>query len=105
MKDIAVSSLPVSPTKLWGDTPLFGVSDSLELIRYCEENNIAVLGIEGFRINHDKRTPDIDYIVDFSELFKVSGGEFTVRSLQISKSFIQEIKGKDIYLEFLLVRC
>lgn len=105
MEGIVVSSLPISPTKLWGDVPLFGLSDSLGLIKYCEANNIAVLGIEGFRINHTKRTPDMDYIVDFSELFSISGDEFTVKSLKISKSFIQGIKDADIYLEFLLVRC
>lgn len=105
MENIDVNGLPVNPTKLWGDTPLFGVVDSLKLIQYCEINNIAVLGIEGFRINSNKRIPDMSCIVDFSELFRISGGEFTAKSLQISKSFIQEIREIEIYLEFLLVKC
>ncbi|MDT4869470.1 hypothetical protein FQZ97_1044980 [compost metagenome] len=105
MESVLVNSLSVSPTRLWGDVPLFGVSDSLELIGYCEKNDIAVLGIEGFRVNNDKRVPDMDYIVDFSELFRVSGKDFTEKSLQISKSFVQSVEVLDIYFEFLLVKC
>lgn len=105
MKDVLINSLPISPTRLWGDTPLFGVSDGLELIEYCERNNIAILGIEGFEVDNDKRIPNMDYIVDFSGLYRISREDFTEKSLKISRSFIQGIGNPGIYLEFLLVKC
>lgn len=102
MSEIFAGALPVSPTLMWEGVPLFDILDAIRLIEYCEGNDIAVLGIEGFRIKGDKRVPDMECIVDFSASINEDG--FVGKSLETSKRIIKEIDDLKILLEFLLVR-
>lgn len=102
MNEIFAGVLPVSPTLMWEGVPLFDVLDAIRLIEYCEGNDIAVLGIEGFRIKGDKRVSDMECIVDFSASINEDG--FVGKSLEASKRIIKEIDDLKILLEFLLVR-
>ncbi len=90
------------PTRLWGSTPLFNLSDGRKLLNYCDKHDAAVLGIEGFKIIGDKRVPDLDCIADFSSLV-TSGAEFPVCSRKAARHFIDSISNADIFLEFVLV--
>ena len=100
--EVSVDDLPITPTLVWCGTPLFDVDDGIKLVDYCKKNNIAVLGIEGFKIKGGKRVPDMDCIVDFSaSLNEVS---FAVKSIEASRIIIESMRGSGIFMEFMLVR-
>ena len=100
--EVFVEDLPVTPTLMWSGIPLFDVGDGIRLVDYCKNNNIAILGIEGFKIKGNKRVPDMDCIVDFSaSLNEVC---FAVKSIEASRIIIVGIRGGGIFMEFVLVR-
>ncbi|MBF4554930.1 hypothetical protein H7698_02525 [Pseudomonas sp. p50] len=100
--EVSVHGLPITPTMLWSGTPLFNVDDGLRLVDYCKNNDIAVLGIDGFKIKGGKRIPDIDCIVDFSA--SLNETNFAVKSIEASKTIIEGMSGDDVFMEFVLVR-
>ena len=71
---------------------------------WCAKYGIAVLGVEGFRLDGDHRIPDLDVIADFSELMKVSGTSFTYRSIAALREFLLLMPQDDVMLEFVLVK-
>lgn len=66
--DVFVENPPITPTLMWKGTPLFDVDDGVKVVNYCKNNDIVILGIEGFQIKGDNIIPGMDYIVDFSAL-------------------------------------
>ncbi|MHC8304903.1 hypothetical protein [Pseudomonas sp. PB3P13] len=91
------------PTRVWGSTPLFNLSDGRKLLDYCDKHNAAVLGIEGFKIAGDKRTPDLNCIADFSALAVIAGEEFPALSRESARHFLDSISNGNTFLEFVLV--
>lgn len=104
MKDFGLMGIKLEPTLLWGGTPLFSLDDAIKLLGFCEQNDAAVLGIEGFKIAGGKRVPDMDCIADFSTLVAVAGREFPTASREAAKLFIESIADSDVFLEFVLVK-
>ncbi len=104
MKEFVFLGFGPEPTRLWGGTPLFNLSDSHELLNYCDTRDAAVLGIEGFKIVGDKRIPDLDCIADFSALAVAAREAFPALSRKSARDFIESISDRDIFLEFVLVR-
>ena len=108
MKPVVIENLPLGdlglPTKWWGKVALFSVPDSALLMDWCAKYGIAVLGVEGFRLDGDHRIPDLDVIADFSELMKVSGTSFTYRSIAALREFLLLMPQDDVMLEFVLVK-
>jgi len=100
--EVAVEDLPITPTLMWGGTPLFDAYDGIRLIDFCKNNEIAVLGIEGFKIKGDKRVPDMDCIVDFSA--SLNEVDFTARSIEASRVIVESMSNSGVFMEFLLVR-
>lgn len=100
--EVSVEDLPITPTLMWGGTPLFDVGDGIRLINYCKNNDIAVLGIEGFKIKGNKRIPDMDCIVDFSS--SLNEINFAVKSIEASRIIIESMIGSGIFMEFVLIR-
>ena len=39
---------------------------ALEFVAMCEQDNLAVIGIEGFRVTENGTQPDLEYIADYS---------------------------------------
>lgn len=105
MKSIEVKNLPLAdlnlPTRWWGDVALFGISDCSVLLNYCASVGIAVLGVEGFRLEQGHRIPDMDCIADFSVL--AEGESFCERSVEAMKKFIR-IMPPDVFLEFVFAK-
>jgi len=99
--EVSVKDLPITPTLMWSGTPLFDVGDGMRLVDYCKNNDIAVLGIEGFKIKGGKRIPDMDCIVDFSASLKELN--FAAKSIEMSRVIIESLSG-GILMEFVLVR-
>lgn len=92
------------PTRLWGGTPLFNLIDGHKLLVFCDEHDVAVLGIEGFKVVGDKRVPDMDCIADFSSLAMTAGELFSAQSRKSAKHFIDSISDPDTLLEFVLIK-
>lgn len=102
MKEVSIESLPINPTLMWEGVPLFDISDGIGLVEYCEKNDIAVLGIEGFEIRGDQRIPDMDCIVDFSA--SLNDKYFFTKSLEASKRILSGLPNGSVFLEFVLVK-
>lgn len=76
--EVSVEDLPITPKLMWSGSPLFDVGDGVSLIDYCKNNDIAVLGIEGFGIKGGKRISCMDCIIDFSA--SLNEMDFAVKS-------------------------
>ena len=100
--EVSVEDLPVTPTLMWNGTPLFDVGYGVRLVDYCKNNGIAVLGMEGFKINGSKRVPYIDCIVDFSA--SLNEIDFAVKSVEASRLIIESMIGSGVLMEFVLIR-
>lgn len=107
MEPLAVENLPLSdlglPTRWWGKVALFSLSDAALFMDYCANRGIAVLDVEGFRLEENNRIPDLSAIADFSELMKVSGVSFSECSLAAMREFFMSKSQDDLMLEFVLV--
>jgi hypothetical protein len=107
MKPVAVETFPLSelglPTTWWRGIALFSLLDAALLLDYCANRGIAVLGVEGFRLEGAQRIPDLDTIADFSELMRISGTSFSERSISAMREFIMLMPEDDVMLEFVLV--
>lgn len=101
MKEVSIEDLPIIPTLIWGGVPLFNISDGIGLVEYCQKNDLAVLGIEGFEVRGDQRIPDMDCIVDFSA--SLNDEYFVAKSLEASKRILSGLPNGSIFLEFVLV--
>ena len=99
---VSVENLPITPTLMWSASPLFDVGDGVSLIDYCKNNDIAVLGIDGFEIKEGKRIPCMDCIIDFPA--SLNEMDFAVKSIDVSRKIIKSMIGSDILMEFVLVR-
>lgn len=92
------------PTRWIGSVPLFNQEDCMKLINYCELNNLGILGVEGFNISENFRTPNMDAIVDFSELMNLDQANFKNRSTVIAKDFISNFYDPSVEFEFNLIK-
>ena len=91
----------IKPTLMWGNIPLYNNKDAVALFDYCFENNIGILGIEGFITFEDgKRMPKMDWIVDFSDFLK-HPETFVQQTINISRNFLQSAP-ENILFEFVL---
>lgn len=100
--EVSVEDLTITPTLMWSGIPLFDVGDGIRLVEYCKNNNIAILGIEGFKVKGNKRIPDMDCVVDFSS--SLNEMNFALKSVGASRAIIESMSGSDILMEFVLVR-
>jgi hypothetical protein len=109
MKSVEIETLPLQtlglPTLWWKEIALFNVDDSQLLADCCLKQGIAILGIEGFRIKGNCRSPDMDYIADFSELAAMPKASFILKTIESARSFFSLIpSGDNILFEFVLAK-
>lgn len=91
-----------SPRAWSTDVPLYDVASGKLLLAACERCEIAVLGIEGFHLDGENRTPDMDFIADFSALSKRS--DFFPTSVRAAHAFLQMAEDDPaLVFEFLLM--
>ena len=102
MKDFRVSNFNILPSKVLGGVELFNLELSREVLDACKKYDVAVLGIEGFRVLEDLRVPDMGCIVDFSTLIKNLGSGFPAYSRMAAREFIENFVDNEILLEFVL---
>ena len=80
--------------------PLFNLSDSRNMLNYCDENDVAVLGMEGFKVVGKK------FQIWNVLRFLVLGGGGRKVSWPIKKvgqEFSDSIQDLNVFLEFVLV--
>ena len=79
---------------------------ALDFWATCEENNLAIIGIEGFWYNAEKDSiqPIMDYIEDYSE-FEASDWEaYRDRCNQLGKDFLRKLPSRaDLVVNFVAV--
>lgn len=49
-----------------GGLYLYNFSDAIDLITYCKDNNLSILGIDAFIISNDKTQPVSEHSIDYS---------------------------------------
>ncbi|MGL4288676.1 MAG: hypothetical protein ACRCVA_20170 [Phreatobacter sp.] len=91
------------PTIRLHGVALFNKTDSYRLLAHCRARGIAVLGIEGFRLDGVSRIPDMNFIADFSLVLAVPDhGERVVRSIRYGEAFLKLVPKEGVLLEFVL---
>jgi len=90
--------------------PLAYTEGSLELINFahvdkiltaCEEKNIYVLGIEGFKKDGKSIIPEMDFIADYSALDDLPLKERSAKSIESARGFFKEAASKpEMLFEF-----
>jgi len=92
-----------APPTAWSTgVPLYDVASGMALLATCERSEIAVLGVEGFRLDGKSRTPDMDFIADFSVFSK--NPDFIAASVQAAYQFLEMAEeDSSLVFEFLLM--
>ncbi|MDY0196149.1 MAG: hypothetical protein WC253_08740 [Sulfurovaceae bacterium] len=90
----------IKPTLMWGNTPLYNNIDAMPFLDYCLENNIGILGWDGFVVLDDGFMPKMDWICDFSDFLK-QPETFVQKTIDISRNFLQSAP-ENILFEFVL---
>ncbi|MDR2694998.1 MAG: hypothetical protein LBC79_01275 [Deltaproteobacteria bacterium] len=92
------------PTLWMRGIPFFNKNDALKFIDYCINKNIFILGIEGFKIENRYRTPDMEFIGDFSAIYAAGSSykEKIGESAEAAHKFVSMPATYDIMFEFIL---
>ena len=86
------------------NSPYFIAADCEKIFKFCESNDIAILGIDGFEINGKYWIALLDYIYDASSLVGVPWAEFMEKSINGARLFINEVKSDEKYFEFVFCK-
>lgn len=103
MKEFCLLKCGLESTLIWSGIPLFSVAHSIKLFDYCDVQNLAILGFEGFKILGGKRIPCLDYIADFSVLIKTDVENFPKMSRAAARRFFEEVGDVGALFEFVVV--
>ncbi|MCO4857928.1 hypothetical protein MKD49_15675 [Herbaspirillum sp. WGmk3] len=101
--DISLDEIGL-PTRWIGNVPLFNKNDCITLINYCEQNGFGILGMEGFNLLGNSRVPNMDAIVDFSELMNLDQINFKEKSVSIARDFVSNFYDAEIEFELVLIK-
>lgn len=66
------------------------------LLRAFEKANVRVLGAEGFEISGPEVAPDMDAILDLSDV------EDAAESIREAESFVEQFAGSDLHFDFVI---
>lgn len=80
-----------------GDMSLFTKGNAISFIQACKENNIGILGIDGFYLFGDKIQPSMDNSEDFS------GYDYVSKTESIYTDAINFLNDRDEQLVFEIV--
>jgi hypothetical protein len=88
----------VHTTLRWGNADLFSSNDAVEMLDRCEKRGVTVLGIEGFRIENNRRIPDPTAIADYSALAQAP--DRSRASIDAARKFVASFRQSDLLFEF-----
>lgn len=66
---------------------------ALDLVASCEDNDLAVVGIEGFTLRHETLMPQTGLIADWSSASAATWDEYRMKCNQLSATFIKPLSG------------
>ncbi|MBU5351368.1 hypothetical protein KQI74_03690 [Paenibacillus barcinonensis] len=69
-----------------GGLYLYNFSDAIDLITYCKDNNLSILGIDAFIISKDKTQPVSEHSVDYSDSSQNGNWDNAITFLQSKSS-------------------
>lgn len=81
---------------------LFHQGDAEKALNACESQGIGIMGIEAFRIEGSSITPDMDWIADYSDLFKDPTAAECRQSVDAARQFVREMPSAGYFLHFTL---
>jgi hypothetical protein len=75
----------------------------IKLLELCRQNNIAIIGIEGFEVDGEKIIPVADLIADYSDADANSWEEYIKICNSSAKLFFEQVlKGSSLLFNFTL---
>jgi hypothetical protein len=87
-----------------GDEYYFPINLAQEFISKCNQNDIAIIGIEGFEIKNTKIIPHLEKIADFSSDTNASWFQFKKECNYEARKFVQHYERyRYLYLNFCLM--
>ncbi len=75
-----------------GEEVYLSPSSTLQLLALCDQNDFAILGLEGFRVSGDQLTPDLDLILDCSAFVGSSWEEFRDTCNSRCGGFVEQLR-------------
>lgn len=94
--------LPFAVIEAGPDHILVRGAQVADVLRFCEERSLWILGIEGFHVSPAAFVPDMRMIVDLSELVGRPRDEQVRGSLETARAFFAQVEWtEDLQFEFL----
>lgn len=83
-----------------------GANDFEKIVYACLDHNYLILGIEAFTLSENVTIPLMDYIADYSDLYRHEPWEEACKiALESAIMYYQDLKNRtDVYFDFVIVR-
>lgn len=79
----------------------FSTIEALKFVNFCQKNNFAIIGLEGFFYKKKEVYPQLDMIVDYSSLKTKTWEEFQNQCNDSIKKYLSTLKStKEIVINF-----
>jgi hypothetical protein len=90
---------------IWYNQNTFYVhyKDCLNVLNFCLQNNIGVLGIDGVIVNNGDVDFDLSEIYDASTITNLKWEDFIDKSITGAQNFISDNKKKNGFFEFVFI--
>lgn len=87
-----------------GNSLYLSTAYAIQFVQDCQNNNLSIIGIEGFHRQENLLQPLLDKIADFSRVSADNWIEFQSRCNQLSLNFLQNsnVQG-DILWDFTII--
>ena len=83
-----------------GEERYFNLATGYEFIEACAESNLAIVGVEGFRLIRDGLCPQLDVVADFSTYQAPQWREFQSHVTTSAKAFLDAIADRSLLVNF-----
>jgi len=87
-----------------GSLELLDVSAARQVVEACLEERVAVLGIEGFRVDATRTVPDMGAIADLSTLAELPWLNRVACSVADAGAFLHSVTDSQLVFDIALVR-
>ena len=82
------------------NSPYFIAADCEKIFEFCKCNDIAILGIDGFKIKGKYWMALLDTIYDASSLIGIPWKEFVEKTIDGARHSIKDVNSNEKYYEF-----
>jgi hypothetical protein len=78
-------------SELRGGEVLLSPGYALKVVSLCDRNELAVIGIESFRLSNDETEPLLDLIADCSQAVSSDWGTYRTAANNCARSFLAQL--------------